>query len=124
MYDAFDQRHGPVQGHGPQELARKMKRDEHYAAHRFRCGACKGTFCDVCKAMPYHTGYTCDESAAPDCIYCGDKVLHARGGEEGDQLFQQMGKERPPCYSPEEVNSWRIARLRDECGKLQIDTSW
>ncbi len=53
----------------------------HREAHRYRCGACSRNFCDACRAMPYHEGYTCGEAAQPDCLMCGSKVTRrsARG---------------------------------------------
>jgi hypothetical protein len=33
---------------------------QHMQRHRFRC-ACGSTFCDGCRAVPYHQGYTCEQ---------------------------------------------------------------
>jgi len=42
----------------------------HRLQHRFRCSLCATEFCDECSAVPYHSGLTCAEHAAPRCRYC------------------------------------------------------
>jgi hypothetical protein len=49
------------------------------AAHRYRCAACRQTFCDACRTRPYHTGLTCAEAAAPHCLLCDALMLEAAG---------------------------------------------
>jgi len=52
-------------------------RCEHRQQHRYRCAACKQTFCDSCLATPYHEGLDCEEAAAPHCQLCDVLVLEA-----------------------------------------------
>ncbi|KAJ9516987.1 hypothetical protein QJQ45_027375, partial [Haematococcus lacustris] len=70
--------------------------DIHKAAHRFRCKLCSQDFCDACRKRdrllhgpgcsmrPYHAGLTCQEAAAPDCLYCHCKVkVKAQAADTG-----------------------------------------
>eukprot|EP00877_Chromochloris_zofingiensis_P013445 jgi/Chrzof1/8354/Cz03g07100.t1 len=55
--------------------------EQHMEHHRYRCSLCNHDFCDDCRASPYHKGYTCEQHAAPKCLYCDNKVLE--GCSEG-----------------------------------------
>uniref|UniRef100_A0A6A7FXV8 RanBP-type and C3HC4-type zinc finger-containing protein 1 n=1 Tax=Hirondellea gigas TaxID=1518452 RepID=A0A6A7FXV8_9CRUS len=46
----------------------------HYNQNRIRCRGCQENFCISCLAVPYHTGYNCDQfreyGAAKHCRFC------------------------------------------------------
>ncbi len=64
---------------------------------RFRCPACSQTFCDQCRAIPYHTDLTCEQNRAPQCLYCRQRMMdtsdsgQARSGTTRlEMLFHSM----------------------------------
>ena len=64
------------------EVAKYMAQEQiskeramHYIINRVRCRACDTVFCADCRAMPYHTGQTCDDVNNPlKCRFCSDTV--------------------------------------------------
>ena len=72
---------GGAYGPGAADLAAAARRRAaaeaaaaHRERHRYRCSACRGDFCDLCGAAPYHGGLTCTQARSPECLMCGDPV--------------------------------------------------
>jgi hypothetical protein len=75
---------GAANGHG----AAAQHRHQHY----YRCAMCSKDFCDECRSTPYHTGFTCQQHAAPQCLFCDKKVRHAQlvhQRQDGDSVTMQ-----------------------------------
>ncbi|CAM9542078.1 unnamed protein product [Sphacelaria rigidula] len=97
----------------------------HSGRHRFRCPSCSATFCDTCRCLPYHFGFSCESwvayQARPKCVYCGDAAQEAEGPEgkvEGsDESGVSSGEQEeglaPPCCGSEECQQ----RANESCRK-------
>eukprot|EP01083_Nonionella_stella_P069055 183825_1 len=65
---------------------------QHKTQFRFRCSkiGCKAIFCKKCKAIPYHSGYSCDEYkayiAANKCRFCGVQLNTSNTAKKDDTL--------------------------------------
>ena len=74
----------------PSSTSGSRCRCEHRQQHRYRCAACKQTFCDSCWATPYHEGLDCQEATAPHCPLCDSLVLEAADLQTGGLSTKQL----------------------------------
>eukprot|EP00891_Asterochloris_glomerata_P008572 jgi/Astpho2/8572/fgenesh1_pg.00126_%23_3_t len=58
----------------------------------FRCPACSQTFCDQCRAIPYHTDLTCEQNRAPQCLYCRQRMMDTSDGGQARLNVRQLRK--------------------------------
>ena len=80
---------------------------------RFRCPACSQTFCDECRAVPYHTHLTCEENRAPQCLYCRRRMMDTSGSSQA-----RSGTTRVKmlfCAVPASVAQKRFCRTCSLC---------
>lgn len=54
---------------------------KHYKVHRVRCPPCGAVFCSLCKRVPYHLGFSCEQfetyEKAEHCRYCSESLTDA-----------------------------------------------
>ncbi len=66
------------------DKALSQEAKNHYSNYRFKCYKCKTEQCRMCKADPYHKGYTCDNfkklKNSKTCRYCGSVISKVHHG--------------------------------------------
>eukprot|EP00929_Paragymnodinium_shiwhaense_P122378 TRINITY_DN9507_c0_g1_i6.p1 TRINITY_DN9507_c0_g1~~TRINITY_DN9507_c0_g1_i6.p1 ORF type:complete len:735 (-),score=102.26 TRINITY_DN9507_c0_g1_i6:288-2408(-) len=89
----------------------------HRERHRFRC-TCKATFCNSCRAMPYHLGFNCKDWAAfearPECTFCDNKST------SWNKLLDPCGGAAALSRLDEVVSRLALKEMRRHLGSLQV----
>jgi len=106
---------------------RRMTREAlvHRERNRFRC-VCKADFCGICRVVPYHLGFTCEDwlkwKQQPVCLFCEDKadtgdafiVASNLSGCEGLSWDEQLSRA---------VSSWPMRNLRANLAAFGLEKS-
>lgn len=79
---------------------------QHRAKHRFRCSKCNTEFCSICNAIPYHTGYTCEQYKnyiqSNKCRFCETAITD----DVKDKLKELITKKQSNNGNNNSSNSW------------------